>query len=83
MNEVLKEMKKMNDKQQLKFMLSNPAVFVSNPLIFILGVNNTLQESLTYVKYLTLLSNIAIKKGNPALLKATENAINEVEHIDI
>ncbi|WP_010291337.1 hypothetical protein [Kurthia massiliensis] len=83
MNEILKKMKDMNDTQQLKFLLSNPAIFVSNPLMFILGISDTLQAKLNYQRYLTLMSNIAIQKRNTALLKATENAMREVDHLNI
>lgn len=81
MNEVLKQMKNMNDKQQLKFMLSNPSIFIDDPLLFILGVSDTLQASLSYMKYITILNNIALQKGNIALLKASEKAM--IEHLNI
>lgn len=83
MNEIVKQMKQFDDKQQLKFLLSNPAVFVDDPLLFILTVSDTLQASLSYLKYLQLLNNIAIQKRNTALLKATEDAILEAEHLNI
>lgn len=83
MNEVLKQMKNMDDKQQLKFMLSNPTVFVDNPLMFILGTSNTLQQRLSYLKYLQLLNNIALQKRNTALLKATETAMKDVVQLKL
>lgn len=83
MNEIVKQMKRFDDKQQLKFLLSNPAAFVGDPLLFILAVSDTLQAYLSYHKYLHLLSDIAVQKRNTALLKATEDAILEVEHLNI
>ncbi len=83
MNEVLQKMKELNDTQQLKFLLSNPKNFVGNPLIFILTVSDSLQDKISYLKYLQLLNNIAIQKRNIALLKATETAILEVEKLNI
>lgn len=83
MNEVLKQLNQMNDKEQLKFMLSNPAVFVGNPLMFILGTSNTLQQRLSYLKYLQLLNNIALQKRNTALLKATESTMQDVVQLKL
>lgn len=83
MNDILKQMNKMNDKQQLHFLLSNANVFVDDPLLYILAVSDTLKERLSYLKYLQLLNNISIQKRNTALLKATSDAFDAAEALNI
>lgn len=83
MNDILKQMNEMNDRKQLQFLLSNASLFINDPLLFILTVSDTLQERLSYLKYLQLLNNIALQKRNTALLKASSDALEQTKALHL
>lgn len=82
-NESLIKMKSYEDKEQLIFMLNNINLFIDDPVFYLLAVSDTLQTNLSYVDYLHLLHNQALKKRHVALLKASNEALFNIRHLNI
>ncbi|WP_102693993.1 hypothetical protein [Rummeliibacillus pycnus] len=74
----LKQMQLLEVKQQLAFMLKHYDVFL-DPVLYIIAVNDSLQQKLPFHEFVQLLKKQAIQKRNFALLKAC----NEVQNINI
>lgn len=79
----LYKLQNMNDKEQFAFLVNNPQYFVDEPLLFIIGISQDIQDKLSFKKYLEMQRKIAFKKKNIALFNKCNKAIVTAEELNI